>query len=63
MERNYVEEKKISNMPSYVPCEVLKNLVSYMISNICKITMSDEGQGTGFFCKILNGDIKSTYNK
>ena len=55
MERNCVKEKYISNMPSYVSCEVLQNLVSYMKSNICKIKMSDERQGTGFFCKILNG--------
>ena len=55
MERNCVKEKYISNMPSYVSCEVLQNLVSYMKSNICKITMSDEGQGTGFFCKIPSG--------
>ena len=54
MERNYVEEKK-TNMPSSIPCEVLKKLVSYMISYICKIKISDGGQGTGFFCKIPFG--------
>ncbi len=54
MEGNYVEEKQISNMPSYVSCEVLQKLVSYMKSKICKITMSDEGPGTGFFCKLPN---------
>ena len=54
MERNYIEEKK-TNMPSSVSCEVLEKLVSYMKSYICKIKMSDESQGTGFFCKILCG--------
>ena len=59
MERNFTEEKYISDLPSYEPCKVLQNLVPYIKSNICKIKMSDERQGTGFFCKILNGCMET----
>ena len=58
MERDYIEEKNISNIPSSVPCEVLLKLGSYLISYICKIRTSKEGQGTGFFCKIKCGGEK-----
>ena len=52
MERNYIEEKNISTMPSAIPYEILEKLVFYMKTNLCKIQMSEEGQGTGFFCTI-----------
>ena len=52
MERNYIEEKYISTVPSSMSCEILQKLCSYMITNLCKIKMSKEGNGTGFFCTI-----------
>ena len=58
MEKNYIEEQYNPKMPSPISYEVMQKLGSYLISYICKIRTSKEGQGTGFFCKIKCGGEK-----
>ena len=58
MENNNIEEDYIPGMPSPISYEVMQKLGSYLISYICKIRTSKEGQGTGFFCKITCGGDK-----
>ena len=58
MQRNYIEEDYIPGSPSPISYEVMQKLGSYLISYICKIRTSKEGQGTGFFCKITCGGEK-----
>ena len=51
----YIKEKQISNMPTSVPYEALKILITKLEKNICKIECTNGGFGTGFFCNIPNG--------
>ena len=58
MEKNYIEEDYIPGSPSPISYEVMQKLCSYLTSYICKIRTSNEGQGTGFFCKMACGGQK-----
>ena len=48
------KEKNLEDYPTIVPLEKSKK-INYQIENcICKIYINDGGNGTGFFCKIID---------
>ena len=48
-------EKQLDNYPRYVTYEKTKIIMEQIEKGICKIN-NKKGRGTGFFCKIMNGD-------
>ena len=49
---NKIKEKTIKDYPEAATLESTKIILKQMEKNICKILISDENIGTGFFCKI-----------
>ena len=48
-------ERKLDNYPIYITYEKTKKIMEQIEKGICKID-NKKGKGTGFFCKIMNGN-------
>jgi len=48
-------ERQLNNYPKYITYEKTKKIMEQIEKGICKIK-DKNGQGTGFFCKIMNGN-------
>ena len=50
-----IKEAKIDDYPKPIFLEQTEKIIEQMKRNICKIQIGNKN-GTGFFCKIVNGD-------
>ena len=48
-------ESQLNNYPIYITYEKTKKIIEQIENGICKIN-NKKGKGTGFFCKIMNGN-------
>jgi len=48
-------ERQLDNYPTYITYEKTKKIMEQIGNGICKIN-NKKGKGTGFFCKIMNGN-------
>jgi len=48
-------EKQLDNYPKYITYEKTKKIMEQIEKGICKIN-NKNGRGTGFFCRIMNGN-------